>query len=109
MSADEHAIGFQVLSRGTPVESSDGTVVGSVHRTSADERTHIFDGIVIKTDGGRRFVDAPEVERITNRRVILTIDAAAVDALPEDKGMLGALEHRAKRSASRWKRRLPGG
>ena len=38
-------------------------------------REHIFDGIVVKTEKGNRFVDAPEVARITERRVTLTINA----------------------------------
>ena len=43
-------------------------------------REHIFDGIVITTPDGRRFVDAPEVARITEQRVTLTIDAAEAQA-----------------------------
>ena len=38
-------------------------------------REHIFDGIVIDTPDGRRFVDAPEVARIFERAVVLTITA----------------------------------
>jgi hypothetical protein len=69
-------------------------------------REHIFDGIVITTPDGRRFVDAPEVARITEKRVTLTIDAEAAKSLPGHRGMRGSLETRAKRSATRWKRRL---
>ena len=46
-------------------------------------REHIFDGIVVKTEKGDRFVDAPEVARITLRQVTLTIDAAEAAELPE--------------------------
>ena len=46
-------------------------------------REHIFDGIVIDTDKGRRFVDAPEVDRIFERAVVLSITAAEAEALPE--------------------------
>jgi hypothetical protein len=61
---------------------------------------------VIKTAEGRRFVDAPEVARITNRRVVLTIDAAEAAKLPPDRGTLGAMESNLRRTGARWKRRF---
>ncbi len=80
---DGHAIGYKVLARGTPVRSSDGVQVGTVRRVQDNAREHIFDGIVIDTPDGRRFVDAPEVARIFERAVILTITAAEAERLPE--------------------------
>ncbi len=80
---DDHQIGYQALPRGVPVHASDGTQVGTVHRVLDNKREHIFDGIVIDTGRGKSFVDAPEVARITLRRVTLTIDAAeAADCRP---------------------------
>jgi hypothetical protein len=105
-SDDGHQIGYKILPRGVPVHTSDGAQIGTVHRVLDNAREHIFDGIVIATPDGRRFVDAPEVARITEKRVTLTIAAAEARALPEHRGMRGALETRAKRSAQRWKRRL---
>jgi hypothetical protein len=99
-------IGYKVLPRGVPVFTSDGERLGTVHRVLDNPREHIFDGIVVATASGRRFVDAPEVARITTTRVTLTIDAEAARALPEHRGMRGALETRARRSAQRWRRRL---
>jgi hypothetical protein len=103
---DGPQIGYKVLPRGTPVHTSDGRRFGTVHRVQDNAREHIFDGIVVTTPNGRRFVDAPEVARITEKRVTLTIDAEAAKELPEHRGMRGALETRAKRSAQRWRRRL---
>jgi hypothetical protein len=71
-------------------------------------REHIFDGIVINTDNGRRFVDAPEVARITRRQVTLTIAAAEADGLPEHRGLAGALETNLRRTGRRWRRRFGG-
>jgi len=79
---DDHQIGYQALPRGVPVHASDGTLVGKVDRVLDNKREHIFDGIVIDTGRGRSFVDAPEVARITLRRVTLTIDAAEAAELP---------------------------
>ena len=61
-----HAIGYNVLARGTPVRSSDGVQVGTVRRVQDNAREHIFDGIVIDTRDGQRFVDAPEVARASS-------------------------------------------
>jgi hypothetical protein len=80
---DGHAIGYKVLKRGTTVRSSDGVQVGTVRRVEDNTREHIFDGIVIDTPDGRRFVDAPEVARIFERAVVLSITADEARSLPE--------------------------
>jgi hypothetical protein len=72
---DGNAISYKVLRRGTPVRSSDGVQLGTVRRAQEAKREHIFDGIVIDTAKGQRFVDAPEVARIAERAVTLTFPA----------------------------------
>jgi hypothetical protein len=107
--ADDIAISYDVLRRGTPVVDREGEEVGTVHEVLDNAREHIFDGIVVSTRDGRRFVDAPEVARITERRVTLTIDAAAVAALPEHAALPpagGALGDGVQRRMSRLRRRL---
>jgi Mrp family chromosome partitioning ATPase len=76
MEDDGHAISFKVLRRGTPVRSADGEKLGTVRRVQEATRENIFDGIVIDTPQGKRFVDAPEVARIAERAVTLTFPAA---------------------------------
>ena len=102
---DDQPISYQALPRGVPVHAADGAQVGTVHRVLDNEREHIFDGIVLDTGDGRRFVDAPEVDRITRGSVTLTIDAAAVAELPSDREVLGRRRARAGRG---WRRWLPG-
>jgi len=80
---DGHAISYKVLERGTPVVASDGEQVGTVLEVLDNVAEHIFDGLVIETPRGRRFVDAPEIARIAELRVTLTIDSQAAAALPE--------------------------
>jgi hypothetical protein len=79
---DGHAISYKVLRRGTPVHGADGVRVGTVRRVQDNARENIFDGIVLDTDGGRRFVDAPEVARIAERGVTLTITSLEARDLP---------------------------
>jgi hypothetical protein len=86
---DGHAISYKVLRRGTPVRGADGVEVGTVRRVQDNARENIFDGIVIDTRAGQRFVDAPEVARIAERWVTLTIDAAEVSELPVPASGLG--------------------
>ena len=87
---DGHAISYKVVARGTPVRSSDGVRIGTVRRVQDNVRENIFDGIVIDAPGGQRFVDAPEVARIAERAVTLTIDAAEAARLPEPASRLAA-------------------
>ncbi len=77
---------YLTLTDGTPVLSSDGERIGVVEHVLADEDADVFDGIVIDVrsgPGGHRFVDAPEVAEIYEQGVILSLDAAGVEALPE--------------------------
>ncbi|MDQ6915067.1 MAG: hypothetical protein M3155_04570 [Actinomycetota bacterium] len=104
---DAPAISYKVLARGTPIHASDGTRLGTTERVLENEREQIFDGIVMRTDGGERWVDAPEVARITERRVTLSIDAAESASLPPYEP--GAPEYRANPSAGRLGRMLGGG
>jgi sporulation protein YlmC with PRC-barrel domain len=87
MADEGQPIHYSAVERGTPVFSSDGIEVGTVDQVVDNYREHILDGFVIETSEGKRFADAPEVGRTTDRSVTLTIEAAAVSALPEpDRG-----------------------
>lgn len=85
---DGFAISYHALARGTPVRSSDGVEVGRVDRVLDNPREGIFDGIVFTdTQGTERFVDAPEVARIAERRVTLAIPAERASTLgPPEPG-----------------------
>lgn len=79
-------ISYLTLSEGVPVFSSDERELGKVEHVLAAANIDIFDGIVIDRSvlpGGHRFVDAPEVAEIYERGVVLSIDAAAAEGLPE--------------------------
>jgi hypothetical protein len=81
---DAPAISYKALSRGVDVVSADGTRIGAVRDVLDNVREHIFDGIVVDAADGRRlFVDAPEVARITEVQVTLSVDAAQAVDLPD--------------------------
>jgi PRC-barrel domain len=86
---------YLALADGVSVYSSDGEELGKVEHLLADPDEDIFDGFVIDTSvlpGGHRFVDAPEVEAIFERGVVLKLDAAAARELPEPSANPGVLE-----------------
>jgi hypothetical protein len=102
-----HPISFRVLARGTPVWTSDDQEIGTVDTVLATDREDIFDGIVIRTSAGRRFVDAPEVARIAERRVTLSITSSEAGDLPAPSR--GGEEFKADPAAGRWSRFFGGG
>jgi hypothetical protein len=104
---DGPAISYKLLKRGTPIVSSDGIELGTTDRVLENKKEHIFDGIVMRADGGERFVDAPEVGRITEAMVTLTIDAAEAANLPRYEA--GAPEFRANVRPGRLGRFFGGG
>src|ERR1700712_5589524 len=86
---------YLTLAEGLPVFSSDGRKVGEIEHVLAEPEEDIFDGIVLDTSvlpGGHRFVDAPEVGDIHERGVVLKIDAAAAESLPQPSKNPGVLE-----------------
>lgn len=76
-------IAYTALTEGTPVCSADGEEVGTVKRVLADESANLFDGIVVETSEGERFVDAPEVGDLFERLVTLKITAEQTRELSE--------------------------
>lgn len=104
---DGNAISYKVLRRGTPVRGADGVQVGTVRRALENARENIFDGIVLDTEGGQRFVDAPEVARIAERVVTLSITSVQAAELPAPQG--GMSERMAMSTTARRTKRFTRG
>lgn len=90
-------IAYEVLDQGVPVHASGGERVGTVDHVVSAPAEDIFHGIVMRSEGGRRFVAADLVASLHERGVDLRIDAAAAAALPEPHG-----------GAPAWRDREPG-
>ena len=93
MIDDDDPIAYGALKAGTPIYSSDDVALGEVERVIDNAKEHIFDGIVMRRERRLIWVDAPEVGRITERRVTLTVDAATAGELTDYAP--GAPEYRA--------------
>lgn len=79
-------VAYLVLADGTPVVSSDGHELGTVAHVLADADADVFDGVIVDMragPGGHRFADAAQIGAIYERGVVLSLDAAAAERLPE--------------------------
>lgn len=75
-------IAYLVLRPGTAVYTSGREQIGSVEQVLFVQEEDVFDGIVIQTADGRRFVDASDVDRIFERCVLTSLSADQAKALP---------------------------
>jgi hypothetical protein len=58
---DDMPISYEAAARGTPVLSSAGTEIGTLEHVLEVPEVDVFDGIVIATKAGLRFIDAETV------------------------------------------------
>ncbi len=83
---DDVPISYQAAVPGTPVLSSTGTTIGTLEHVLEVPEVDVFDGIVIATDGGLRFVDADQVLQITRSYIRCDVDDAQASQLPSPDG-----------------------
>jgi sporulation protein YlmC with PRC-barrel domain len=80
--ASDHPIAYTALQPGTPVQTSDGQHFATVQAVLVDEKVSVFDGIVVQTAEGTRFVDADHVGSIYTSCVCTTLSAEQAANLP---------------------------
>jgi hypothetical protein len=99
-------IAYGALAAGTPVFDRDGERIGTVKRVLQIEEEDVFDGLLIDTDRGSRFIDAPEVGRIAEDRVDLTMSGSEVAAQPTHEESAPSYEAQvpSSRFQDRWRR-----
>jgi hypothetical protein len=107
---EEHEIAYTGLAHGTRVLSSQGDVIGTVERVLDIPDLDLFDGIVIETPDGDRFVDRDQVSRITTLAVYCTVttEEAANLSVPDSAPTYRARAGRGNRSVSGWLSKLFG-
>jgi hypothetical protein len=84
--APDQPIAYTALQPGTPVQTSDGHQFATVQSVLVDERVSVFDGIVVETAEGTRFVDADHVGTIYTTYVRTTLSAEQAADLPAPDG-----------------------
>ena len=83
---DETPVSYQAAVPGTPVLSSAGTQIGTLEHVLEVPEVDVFDGIVIATESGLRFIDADYVQRITRSRIWCSLDDAQAARLAPPDG-----------------------
>jgi sporulation protein YlmC with PRC-barrel domain len=86
MSGTPDPIAYTALQPGTPVHTSDGQQFGTVQAVLVDEKVSVFDGIVVQTAEGTRFVDADHIGMIYTTYVSTTLSADQAADLPLPAG-----------------------
>jgi len=81
-----HPIAYTALVPGTAVQTSDGQQFATVTAVLVDERVSVFDGIVVQTAAGPRFVDADQVGSIYTTHVRTELSPEQVADLPAPDG-----------------------
>jgi hypothetical protein len=84
--ADDTALSYKAAVPGTPVLSSTGTQIGTLEHVLQIPELDVFDGIVIATPAGLRFIDADAVREITLSHIQSTLDEAQASRLPPPEG-----------------------
>ena len=83
---DDGAISYHAAVPGTPVLSSTGTEIGTLEHVLEVPQVDVFDGIVIATRAGLRFIDADQILQITRSRIRCDVSDAQAKQLPPPDG-----------------------
>jgi len=81
-----HPIAYTALQPGTPVQTSHGHPFATVKTVLVDEKVSVFDGIVVQTAEGPRFIDADQINSIYTSYVLTTLTAEQAENLPRPDG-----------------------
>src|SRR5947208_6575168 len=82
----EPAVSYRAAVPGTPVLTKTGTEIGTLEHVLEVPEDDRFDGLVIATEWGLRFIDADQVELITIRHVRCRLDDSQAARLPPPQG-----------------------
>ena len=81
-------ISYEALSVGTPVLTSTDTQFGTVQHVLQIPAEDLFDGIVVTTQHGLRFVDRDQITDITTTLVRCQLSDDEAASLPAPRGTL---------------------
>ena len=83
---DDEPISYLALEVGTPVQSSSGQVFGTVEHVLQIPEEDLFDGIVVTTKRGLRFVGRDQIAEIRTSAVRCSLTDAEASELPPPEG-----------------------
>jgi hypothetical protein len=83
---DDQAISYQAAPAGIPVLTATGAEIGTLEHVLQIPEEDLFDGLVVATKHGLRFVDADQVQVITATYIRSTLADDAASRLPAPDG-----------------------
>ncbi|MCU1624104.1 MAG: hypothetical protein JWL79_2949 [Frankiales bacterium] len=86
MSQGAEPVSYEGVPRGVPVQSASGSPFGTLDKVLEIPSEDLFDGVIVKTRHGHRFVDRDQISEITTEYIRCTFDDAAAANLPEPSG-----------------------
>lgn len=86
MADDPEPVSYEGVPSGVPLLSSSGRQFGTLAKVLEIPEEDLFDGVIVKTHHGRRFVDRDQIAEITTEYIKCDLDDAATQALPEPSG-----------------------
>ncbi|HVB27488.1 MAG TPA: hypothetical protein VNE21_06205 [Mycobacteriales bacterium] len=79
-------ISYEGVAKGTPMVTSRDREFGTIEHVLEIPQEDLFDGIVVKTADGLRFVDRDQISEITDRYVVCALTDEQVASLPKPSG-----------------------
>jgi len=79
-------VSYEGVPEGVPLLSSTGTQFGTLEKVLEIPSEDLFDGVIVKTQYGRRFVDRDQIAEITTDFIRCDLDDDAAAKLPEPSG-----------------------
>jgi hypothetical protein len=86
VSEDAEPIAYSALDKGVPVLAQSGNQFGTVEHVLQIPEEDLFDGIVVATSAGLRFVDRDQINEITTAYVRCLLSDEQAAALPAPSG-----------------------
>ena len=83
---DDTAVSYQAAVHHSPVQARTGATIGHLEHVLEVPDLDLFDGIVISTHHGLRFIDADRVTRITLTRLVTDLSEEQAAELPAPSG-----------------------
>jgi hypothetical protein len=83
---DAEPVSYEGVPLGVPLLSSSGSRFGTLEKVLEIPSEDLFDGVIVKTHHGRRFVDRDQIVEITTEYIKCSFDDEAAAKLPEPSG-----------------------
>jgi hypothetical protein len=83
---DAQPVSYEGVPIGVPLLSSTGQQFGTLEKVLEIPSEDLFDGVVVNTHRGRRFVDRDQIVEITTEFIRCDLDDEATRNLPEPSG-----------------------